>query len=59
NITTVISILAGVIFLKEPFTLRQAIASLIILIGVYGVNRCVAAQQERDAQESEAVAVEK
>jgi len=59
NITTVISILAGVIFLKEPFTLRQAIASLIILIGVYGVNRCVAAQQERDAQESEAVAVKK
>ena len=55
----ILTLFLGMIFLKEPFTLRQAIASLIILIGVYGVNRCVVAQQERDAQESEAVAVEK
>ncbi|MBQ8590412.1 MAG: DMT family transporter [Firmicutes bacterium] len=50
NITTVISILAGVIFLKEPFTVRQMIASVIILVGVYGVNRSVAAQQEREIE---------
>jgi drug/metabolite transporter (DMT)-like permease len=47
-----------VIFLKEPFTLRQALASIIILVGVYGVNRCVAAQQEADAKKSEAIAGE-
>lgn len=51
NITTVVSIIAGVVFLKEPFTLRQMAASVIILVGVYGVNRCVANQQEEEAIE--------
>ena len=39
---------------------RFLVAFLVmnILVGVYGVNRCVAAQQEADAKKSEAVAVE-
>ena len=48
NVTTVISILAGVVFLHEPFTPRQMVASVIILVGVYGVNRAVASQQAED-----------
>ncbi len=39
NLTTVISILAGVLFLNEQFGWFQAIGSLIIIASVYGVNR--------------------
>ncbi|HCX65390.1 MAG TPA: EamA family transporter [Eubacteriaceae bacterium] len=39
NVTTVISILAGVFLLKETFGIYQLIGSSIILISVYGVNR--------------------
>lgn len=39
NVTTVISILAGVFILKEKFSLYQAIGSIIIIFGVYGANR--------------------
>ena len=41
NITTIISILAGVLILKESFGLFQIIGSLIIIATVYGVNRPV------------------
>ncbi|MBO5665876.1 MAG: DMT family transporter [Firmicutes bacterium] len=53
NVTTVISILAGVVFLHEPFTPRQMVASVIILVGVYGVNRAVASQQAEDDGKTE------
>jgi len=39
NMTTVISIFAGVLFLKEPFGLPAFIGAVMIIIGVYGVNR--------------------
>ncbi len=39
NITTIISILAGVLILKESFNLYQIIGSIIIIACVYGVNR--------------------
>ena len=39
NITTVLSMFAGVIFLGEPFTLLSFTASVIILIGVIGVQK--------------------
>lgn len=39
NLTTVISIIAGVLFLNEEFGLFQAIGSLIIIASVYAVNR--------------------
>ncbi len=35
NLTTVISVLAGLLILHEPFTLPQAIGSLIIFLSVY------------------------
>lgn len=38
NLTTVISILAGVIFLHEAFTLQQIIGAIAILISVYIAN---------------------
>ena len=39
NLTTVISLFAGVIFLKEPFGWVSLAASLIIIVGVWGVQR--------------------
>lgn len=39
NLTTVISILAGVLLLSEPFSLWQAIGSVIIIASVYFVSR--------------------
>ncbi|SHM44551.1 Permease of the drug/metabolite transporter (DMT) superfamily [Caldanaerovirga acetigignens] len=39
NLTTVISVLAGVVFRREPFTLTHAAGALMILLGVWGTNR--------------------
>lgn len=39
NLTTVISLLAGVIFLGEPFGWVSAIASVVIVAGIWGVQR--------------------
>ena len=39
NLTTVISLFAGVIFLHEPFGWVALLASIIIIIGVWGVQR--------------------
>ena len=39
NVTTVVAVLAGVLILREPFSLVQAGALALILIGVYGANR--------------------
>ena len=41
NLTTVISILAGVIFLGESFTAFQVVGAVIIILSVYGANRAV------------------
>ena len=38
NISTIVSILAGVIFLKENFHLYHTIGSTMILVGVWGTN---------------------
>jgi len=38
NFTTFIAICAGVLIMKEPFTLNHAIGSSLIIIGVWGVN---------------------
>lgn len=38
NLATIVSVLAGVIILKEPLSLLQLICSILIVIGVYGVN---------------------
>jgi len=39
NLTTVISVLAGVVFLGEPFTLLSLAASVMIILGIWGVQR--------------------
>ena len=38
NWTTVVSILAGVLILGEPFTWRQVFGSALILVGLWGAN---------------------
>lgn len=54
NWTTVVSVCAGVIFLGEPFSGAQALGCLMILVGLYGVNRC--ARPAAAAQKQEAAA---
>lgn len=39
NLTTVLSVLAGVIILGEPFSLLSAIALLAVLVGIWGVQK--------------------
>ena len=39
NLTTVISLFAGVIFLNEPFNAISLLASLLIILGIWGVQR--------------------
>jgi len=39
NLTTVISVVAGVAFRGEPFTVIHAAGALMILLGVWGTNR--------------------
>ena len=39
NLVTVVSVAAGVLILKEPFSFKAAIAMLVVLIGIYGVQR--------------------
>jgi len=39
NVTTVISIFAGVIFLKEPFGWISCLGAVMIIVGVYGVTK--------------------
>lgn len=39
NVTTVISVLAGVLILHEQFTPIQAVGIVMVIVGVFGVNR--------------------
>lgn len=39
NLTTVISLFAGVVFLHEPFSIVSLVASVLILLGIWGVQR--------------------
>ncbi|WP_206458632.1 DMT family transporter [Anaerovorax sp. IOR16] len=38
-LTTVITVIAGVVFLKEPFSLLQAFATVLVLVGVFMANQ--------------------
>ncbi|MBE7044261.1 MAG: DMT family transporter [Ruminococcaceae bacterium] len=38
NITTVVSVIAGVVFLREPFSKTALLAVVMILVGVWGVQ---------------------
>ena len=37
-LTTVVSVVAGVVFLNEPFSFAQGVATVLVLAGVYGAN---------------------
>ena len=39
SIVTVISVIAGVVFLHEPFSLGAGIAMLVVIVGVWGVQK--------------------
>ena len=39
NLTTIISVLAGVVFLGDPFSLISVIAMIAVLVGIWGVQR--------------------
>ncbi|HWQ58027.1 MAG TPA: DMT family transporter [Clostridia bacterium] len=38
GITTVVAVLAGVVFLREQFTLLQGVGTVLVLVGVYTAN---------------------
>jgi drug/metabolite transporter (DMT)-like permease len=38
NLTTVVSIIAGVVFRNEPFFKFQVVGAVLIIIGVWGTN---------------------
>lgn len=40
NLTTAVSVFAGAVFLREPFTWLSLLCCLLILGGIYGVQRC-------------------
>ena len=40
NLTTAVSVFAGVVFLREPFSRLSLVCCALILIGIYGVQRC-------------------
>lgn len=42
SISTLVSVLSGVFIMKDPFTLTSAFAFVMILVGVWGVNRFAA-----------------
>lgn len=39
NLTTAVSVFAGVVFLREPFSGLSLVCILVILVGIYGVQR--------------------
>lgn len=39
NLTTAVSVIAGAVILKEPFTWLSAVFCAVILIGIYGVQK--------------------
>ena len=39
NLTTAVSVIAGALILKEPFTWLSAVFCVVILVGIYGVQR--------------------
>lgn len=40
NLTTAVSVFAGAVFLREPFSWLSLLCCLLILGGIYGVQRC-------------------
>ncbi|MBQ6428640.1 MAG: DMT family transporter [Oscillospiraceae bacterium] len=47
NLTTAVSVFAGTVFLHEPFSLFGLLCCVLILVGIYGVQRGAAPEEER------------
>lgn len=45
NLVTVVSVFAGIVFLREPFSWTSVLCSLVILAGIYGAERAAAPQE--------------
>jgi drug/metabolite transporter (DMT)-like permease len=39
NLTTAVSVFAGAVLLREPFTWQGGLCCLLILLGIYGVQK--------------------
>jgi drug/metabolite transporter (DMT)-like permease len=50
NLVTVISVIAGVIFLNEGFPVYKIIGSILIIVGVFGTNYFHIADREREVK---------
>ncbi len=48
NLSTIVAIIAGVIFLEEPLELYHIIGGAMIIVGVYGTVRLNSGMQEKD-----------
>ena len=46
NMATIVSVLAGVIFMKDTFTWLHALSFVLILTGVVGVNKFVTREEK-------------
>jgi drug/metabolite transporter (DMT)-like permease len=46
NLTTAVSVFAGVVFLHEPLTWTGLACCIVILVGIYGVQRCSRKKEE-------------
>lgn len=54
GVTTIVSVLAGVVFLHEDFSLIQGVGTILVLVGVYGANKMPPNAIEVDMEEFEA-----
>lgn len=50
NLTTAVSVIAGALILKEPFTWLSAVFCVVILVGIYGVQRFARKQEPETVQ---------
>jgi drug/metabolite transporter (DMT)-like permease len=48
NLTTVLSVLAGVVLLGEPFSIGAGVALVVILIGIWGVQKASPVRTEQE-----------
>ena len=55
GLSTVVTVVVGVLFLKEDFTLMQGIGTVLVVVGVYIANRLPKRAVEISPQEFEAV----
>lgn len=48
NLVTVISVFAGVVFLREPFSVLSLVCSVVILVGIYGAEHTAPPEEDAD-----------